>query len=40
MAKKIADVFEVTLDFLVDQDSLAAVDRNTLQRIQEIGHLE
>jgi transcriptional regulator with XRE-family HTH domain len=36
MAKKIAGIFEVTLDFLVDQDSLAALDRETLQRIQAI----
>jgi len=39
MAKKIAEVFEVTLDFLVDQDSLAALDRETLQRIQAIQEL-
>jgi len=39
MAKKIAEVFEVTLDFLVDQDSLAALDRETLQRIQAVQEL-
>jgi len=40
MAKKIADVFEVTLDFLVDQDSLAALDRETLKRIKAIQELD
>jgi transcriptional regulator with XRE-family HTH domain len=39
MAKKIAEALEVTLDFLVDQDSLAAVDKNTLKRMKELGQL-
>ena len=39
IAKKIADVLEVTLDFLVDENSLAAVDKKTLQRMNELEKL-
>ncbi len=39
VAKKIADALEVTLDFLVDEKSLAAVDKETLQRMNELEKL-
>lgn len=39
IAKKIADALEVTLDFLVDEKSLAAVDKKTLQRMNELEQL-
>ncbi len=35
-AKKIADVFEVTLDYLVDDTATAAFDKQTVKRIQDI----
>ncbi|MCG8386481.1 MAG: hypothetical protein MJA30_13120 [Cytophagales bacterium] len=33
-AKKIADVFEVTLDYLVDDTATAAFDKQTVKRIR------
>ena len=39
MAKNIADTFEVTLDYLVGEGQLAAFDKQTLQRLQEIEQL-
>jgi len=35
-AKKIADVFEVTLDYLVDETATPAFDRKTVNRIKDI----
>lgn len=39
MAKNIADVFEVTLDYLVGEGQLAAFDKRTLRRLAEIEQL-
>jgi hypothetical protein len=38
-AKKIADVFEVTLDFLVDDSAVASFDKQTVKRLKDIEHL-
>jgi transcriptional regulator with XRE-family HTH domain len=38
-AKKIADVFEVTLDFLVDDSAQASFDKHTVKRLKDIEHL-
>ena len=38
-AKKIADVFEVTLDFLVDDSAVASFDKLTVKRLKDIEHL-
>jgi len=35
-AKKIADAFEITLDYLVDENGFAALDKKTISRIQDI----
>jgi transcriptional regulator with XRE-family HTH domain len=35
-AKKIADIFDVTLDYLVDETAAAAFDKQTVKRIQDI----
>lgn len=35
-AKKIADVFEVTLDYLVDENSLPTFDKKTVNRLKDI----
>lgn len=35
-AKKIADAFDVTLDYLVDEASLPSFDKNTVKRLREI----
>lgn len=35
-AKKIADIFEVTLDYLVDETAAATFDKQTVKRIQDI----
>lgn len=35
-AKKIADIFEVTLDYLVDESATATFDKQTVQRIKDI----
>jgi predicted transcriptional regulator len=35
-AKKIADVFEVTLDYMVDETATATFDKQTVKRIQDI----
>jgi len=35
-AKKIADVFEVTLDYLVDESAAATFDKQTVKRIRDI----
>jgi transcriptional regulator with XRE-family HTH domain len=39
-AKKIADAFEVSLDYLVGEGINARFDKKTVQRIQEIESLE
>jgi transcriptional regulator with XRE-family HTH domain len=39
VAKKIAETLEVTLDFLVNEKSLAAVDKKTLRRMNELEQL-
>lgn len=39
-AKKIADAFGVTLDYLAGEAGSAAFDRKTVQRIQDIERLE
>jgi len=38
-AKKIADVFEVTLDFLIDESANASFDKQTVKRLKDIEHL-
>jgi transcriptional regulator with XRE-family HTH domain len=38
-AKKIADVFEVTLDFLIDETAHASFDKQTVKRLKDIDHL-
>jgi transcriptional regulator with XRE-family HTH domain len=38
-AKKIADVFKVTLDFLVDDSAVASFDKQTVKRLKDIEHL-
>ncbi len=38
-AKKIADVFNVTLDYLVDETAAATFDKQTVKRIQDIAIL-
>ena len=40
VAKKIADVFEVSLDYLVGEGQNASFDKKTLQRIQDLELLE
>ena len=35
-AKKIADVFEVTLDFLIDESANASFDKLTVKRLKDI----
>ena len=35
-AKKIADVFEVTLDYLVDESATPTFDKQTVKRLQDI----
>lgn len=35
-AKKIADIFGVTLDYLVDESATAIFDKQTVQRIKDI----
>ncbi len=40
VAKKMADMFEVTLDFLViEQAQAPVIDKQTLQRLQDIANL-
>ncbi len=39
-AKKIADAFEVTLDYLVDDTALPAFDKKTVGRIKSIQQLD
>jgi transcriptional regulator with XRE-family HTH domain len=39
-AKRIADAFGVSLDFLVGEGSTAKFDKKTLKRIQDIEHLK
>lgn len=39
-AKKIADAFEVSLDYLVGEGQNASFDKKTLQRLQDIQTLE
>ncbi len=40
VAKKIADAFEVSLDYLVGEGQNASFDKKTLQRIQDLELLE
>lgn len=40
VAKKIADAFEVSLDFLVGEGINASFDKKTLERLQELELLE
>ncbi len=40
LLKKIADAFEVSLDYLVGQGQNASFDKKTLQRIQDLELLE
>lgn len=40
VAKKIADVFEVTIDFLIGNNHNLAVDKKTLKRMQDIDKLD
>jgi transcriptional regulator with XRE-family HTH domain len=40
VAAKIADVFEVTIDFLTGKNHFLAVDNKTLKRMQEIDLLD
>ena len=40
VAKKIADVFEVSLDYLVGEGQNSSFDKKTLQRIQELQKLD
>lgn len=39
-AKKIADAFDVTLDYLVDEDAVSAFDKKTVKRIKNIQQLD
>ena len=39
-AKKIADAFEVTLDYLVDEEALPTFDKVTVNRIKSIQQLD
>lgn len=39
-AKKIADAFEVTLDYLVDEEAVSAFDKKTVGRIKSIQQLD
>lgn len=39
-AKKIADAFEVSLDYLVGEGQNASFDKKTMERIQEIQQME
>ena len=39
-AKKIADAFEVTLDYLVDEDALPTFDKKTVGRLKSIQQLD
>lgn len=40
VAAKIADVFEVTIDFLIGKNHNMAVDKKTLRRMQDIDKLD
>jgi transcriptional regulator with XRE-family HTH domain len=39
-AKKIADILEVTLDYLVDESASPTFDKKTVQRLQKIQELD
>jgi transcriptional regulator with XRE-family HTH domain len=39
-AKKITDAFEVTLDYLVDEDALPTFDKKTVKRLKNIQQLD
>ncbi len=39
-AKKIADVFEVTLDYLVDESATPSFDKETVKRLNDIKKLK
>jgi transcriptional regulator with XRE-family HTH domain len=38
-AKKIADAFEVSLDYLVDENAVPTFDKKTVNRLKDIQHL-
>ena len=38
-AKKIADIFEVTLDYLVDESATPSFDKETVQRLNAVKNL-
>ncbi len=38
-AKKIADAFEVSLDYLVDENAMPTFDKKTVNRLKDIQHL-
>ncbi|NJO03051.1 MAG: helix-turn-helix transcriptional regulator [Bacteroidia bacterium] len=38
-AKKIAQVFEVTIDYLVEENALPTFDKKTVNRLKDIQHL-
>ena len=40
IAKKLADVFEVSLDYLVGEGQHSTFDKKTVQRLQDIENLE
>jgi transcriptional regulator with XRE-family HTH domain len=40
VASKIAEVFEVTIDYLIGKDHNMAVDKKTLKRMQDIDKLD
>lgn len=39
-AKKIADIFEVTLDYLIDENATMTFDKQTVNRINDIQSLD
>lgn len=40
VASKIAEVFEVTIDYLIGKDHNMAVDKKTLKQMQDIDNLD
>lgn len=40
VAKKIADILEVSLDYLVDDKAVIAFDKKTVKRLQDIDQLD
>jgi transcriptional regulator with XRE-family HTH domain len=39
VAKKIADTFEVSLDYLIDENAMPTFDKKTVNRLKDIQHL-